>query len=780
MRVRTRLGAIALATAVLSTATGVARDVSSTATPVEHQSVGLVLSGGGAKGIAHAGVIQALEDAGIPIDYVAGTSMGAIVGGLYAAGFTPAEMMALFTGKEFSYWSTGKIEPSMVYYFSRDEDTPAFLHVPLSSSQASDSVYASLISPLPMNMGFVDIFSAYTAQCGGDFDRLFVPFRCVASDVAANHKVVHSSGDLGEAIRTSMSFPIVFQPIKYNGRVLYDGGIYDNFPVGVMTQDFAPDIMIGVDVHTPSDKPQTSILDQIDNLVTRPQSYDMPADRGIRIHINLHEFTLLDFPKAKAIYQAGYDRAMSMIDSIKARVTTRVPAEAVRIARGAFKSKTPYLRFDSVSVTGGTPRQNEYIRYLFEKHPHNRTEADTFGIAHARTAFYRAVSGGRLKDLYPRAIYNDSTDLFTLDLRATPKNDFNLGIGGYITSSTSSYLFLSAGYNTLTFASMGANLNAWIGQSYMGGMLNGTFNLQTKTPSSLGIQAVVGRQRYFETDQLFFEDRMPSFIISHEYYGRLVYTLAAGSRGEASAALGYGHLFDSFYPSNAVVNNSVTRDHDSFNLGQIRLEYKGGTLDNNQYPTVGAAYRFTAMGVLGKMHFDTKDPSERNYTGNPRWVQFESSTRNYFNCGRHFSLGLETDVLLSTRKLTQNYNASIVSAAAFNPTPATHNSFNPRFRANNFGALSLIPIYKYDSSLSARLNLSTFVPLRRIKEGPDGTAFYGKWLSTARFFGELDICYTLPFNATLTAYANYVSAGQRPWNFGLALGIFILPPKFLR
>jgi NTE family protein len=151
-----------------------------------------------------------------------------------------------------------------VYYFARQEPSPALFSLPVSlrdTTTSAQEVPASLINPLPMNFAFMNIFSSYTAQCGGNFDKLFVPYRCVASDVEAGHKVVHKSGDLGDAIRTSMSFPIVFQPIKIDGKLLYDGGIFDNFPVDVMTTDFAPDIIIGVVVSSgQGDKPQTSLL----------------------------------------------------------------------------------------------------------------------------------------------------------------------------------------------------------------------------------------------------------------------------------------------------------------------------------------------------------------------------------------------------------------------------------------------------------------------------------------------------------------------------------------
>ncbi len=238
----------------------------------KQQSVGLVLSGGGAKGIAHIGVIKALEDHDIPIDYVAGTSMGAIVGGLYAAGYTTEEMMQLLLSKDFANWSTGQIDRKLTYYFYKDSPTPAMLNVPVPTrrdSLSSNSILpSSLISPLPMNFAFMELFAAYTAQCGGNFDNLFVPFRSVTSDVYHKHKIVCRSGSLGDAIRASMSFPVVFHPIEMDSVLVYDGGIYDNFPVDVMREDFAPSIMIGVDVSAPDGKPKANdLIEQLEDMI---------------------------------------------------------------------------------------------------------------------------------------------------------------------------------------------------------------------------------------------------------------------------------------------------------------------------------------------------------------------------------------------------------------------------------------------------------------------------------------------------------------------------------
>ena len=750
-------------------------DIRNTGRP---QSVGLVLSGGGAKGIAHIGVIRALEEHNIPIDYIAGTSMGSIVGGLYAAGYTTDEMMNLLLSEDFSYWSTGRIDPYREYYFSRQQRLPTMYtyDIPSRNDSVADAsaVPASLINPLPMNFAFMELFAKYTAQCGGDFNKLFVPFRCVASDVAAGHKVVHSSGSLGDAIRTSMSFPLVFQPIKINGVYLYDGGIFDNFPVDVMTSDFAPDIMIGVDVSATDEGPQTSMMDQVENLVMRRQSYALPADKGIKIKINLDRFSLLDFPAAREIERIGYEHAMKFMDSISSRVTSRVSPVARQTARGVFKSKTPAVVFDDVKVEGGSPAQNQYIDYLFRP-----AHTDTFGLEHARESFYRAISPGRLRDLFPQAIFDPETERFTLDLKASVKNKLSLGVGGYLTSATNSYIFLNAGIRTLTSSSLNTSLSGWIGQSYMAGMLTGALNLRTPVPSSIGMTAVVSRQRFFETDHLFYEVKTPTFILEHEYFGRAEYSWAAGWRGKMTLSAGYGHLYTSFFRTNSRVSIDLGRDHTTYNLGQIRLDYRAGTLDDYTFPTRGAAYEFVGMGVLGKFRFISADELVPDDYSSPRWLQVESRARNYFDISKKFSLGFESDVLWSTRALHHNYNAAVVNAPAFNPTPASYNAFNAGFRANSFIGATVVPIYKVNSSLSARLSLSGFLPFRKIEEDMAWRSRRGAWFRNPEVFGEVDIAYTLPF-ATVSGYVNYATSRGTPWSVGITFGTFILAPKFLR
>lgn len=217
--------------------------------PTRAQKVGLVLSGGGAKGMTHIGVIRALEENGIPIDYVAGTSMGAIIGALYAMGYSPDDMEALLRSPDFKHWYTGTVETEYNYYFKENRPTPEFFTVHFGIKDSTRTkpqiLPTSMVNPIQMNLAFVELFARATASCGGNFDRLFIPFRCVASDVYNKRPLIMKNGDLGDAVRASMSFPFVFKPIEIDSVLAYDGGIYNNFPTDVMREDFHPDIIIG-------------------------------------------------------------------------------------------------------------------------------------------------------------------------------------------------------------------------------------------------------------------------------------------------------------------------------------------------------------------------------------------------------------------------------------------------------------------------------------------------------------------------------------------------------
>lgn len=324
----------------------------------------------------------------------------------------------------------------------------------------------------------------------------------------------------------------------------------------------------------------------------------------------------------------------------------------------------------------------------------------------------------------------------------------------------------------MSFNSLNFKLNGWIGQSYLAAMLTGSVNLRTHVPTSVDVTAVVSRQRFYDSDQLFYQIQGPSFVSYYEYFGRAEYSVATSSRGKFTAGIGYGWLNDTYYSKTDETFDTKKKNDIHYRLAQVRVAYTSSTLDNVVMPTAGHEYRFTAMGLTGS--YDTfMYNADNEWKHGAHWIQAESVTRNYWDLDKHFSFGLETDVFYSSRKSLSYSYLNAVTSTPFNPTPATYNCYNDKLRGDAFAAIGVVPVYKYNSSLSARLNLSVFEPFSPRAKG------FANIVGSPRVFGELAVNYAFPF-ANLTAYTNYSTVRSRAWSAGISFGLFILAPKYLR
>lgn len=215
---------------------------------LDRPKIGLVLSGGGARGGAHVGVLKVLDELRIPIDYVAGTSMGAIVGGLYSAGLSAGEIQRVIDDADWAALLSDKPPRSARSYRRKSDDAGFLVDFDIGVDRSGLILPAGFIQgqnlELALKRHTLPVISV------DDFDRLPIPFRAVATDIVTGEAVVLKSGDLATAIRASMSAPGVFKPVRVDGRLLVDGGVANNAPVQVM-KDMGADILIVVDVGFP-------------------------------------------------------------------------------------------------------------------------------------------------------------------------------------------------------------------------------------------------------------------------------------------------------------------------------------------------------------------------------------------------------------------------------------------------------------------------------------------------------------------------------------------------
>lgn len=239
----------------------------------ERKKVGLVLGGGGAKGAAEVGVLKVLEEAGIPVDYIAGTSIGAIVGGLYAIGYDAATLDSLYRNQDWMFLIKDQVKRESKAFLSKEEKDKYLLHVPLSKEKKVAFTSGGYVA----GQNILNLFSKLTVGYHNveNFSDLPIPFRCVTVDVVDGKEVVLDSGSLPLAMRASMSIPGAFAPVEWDDMLLVDGGALNNLPVDVV-KEMGAEIIICVDLSTgwkekEALKSATIVLDQLFGIMAQPK-----------------------------------------------------------------------------------------------------------------------------------------------------------------------------------------------------------------------------------------------------------------------------------------------------------------------------------------------------------------------------------------------------------------------------------------------------------------------------------------------------------------------------
>ena len=752
--------------------------------PVYCQSVGLVLSGGGAKGAVHIGFIKALEENEIPIDYVGGTSVGAIVGSLYAMGYSPEEMLALFLSDDFRRWQSGTVEDGHDYYFRKREPTPEFVHftVDVKDSVKVNSIKlpVSLVNPIQMNQAFMGLYSQATAYSNGNFDNLFVPFLCVASDIFNKKPVIFREGDLGNAVRASMSFPFVFKPIQIDSIPLYDGGIYDNFPVRPVRRAFDPDFLIGCAVaggrvKKPSEQ---SLYEQIENMIMQPTNYRISAEEGHMERFRLEDVNLLDFHKGKELFDIGYERGLLAVDSIKQRVFRNITESELKSKREAFKRELPPLLFKNIYISGVTESQALYVESQFR---HDRR--GYFSMEDFKDAYFKLLSDSKISEIIPHAIYNEAEKCFDLQLDVTVNNEIIVAFGGNISSSNANQLYLGLGYQSLGQSPMDFNLDMQVGNAFNGIQLSGRLELPTRIPLYIkGIGKITSR-KYFQSERLFIEDDLPSFIQQQETFFKLQLVLPFLTRTRCEITTGYGNLTDKYYQSRNVDYSKTSFDRSINQLFLASLAVRRNTLDAKQYPTRGKNHLLTAQFLSGKEQFYAANQNDNlaRELHPQSWIQVKGLLNNYHLISPRINLGYLFEGSLSSKNLLSNYTASIVQAPAFTPTPHSKLVFNESFRSNEYLAGGITPVFKVNDMFHLRADYYCFCPIRKMAKDSQNKPFYEKPFSSINnleYMAELSAVLRLPF-MSIGLYGNRYSAPKGNWNLGLNIGFLIFESKFI-
>ena len=744
------------------------------------QKVGLVLSGGGAKGMTHIGIIRALEENNIPIDYITGTSMGAIIGSLYAMGYSPDDMEALLRSEDFKRWYSGQVEPKYGYYFKQNRPTPEFFNIRFSFK---DSLHikpqilpTSMVNPIQMNLVFVELFARATAACNGDFNRLFVPFRCIASDVYNKRPLIMRKGDLGDAVRASMSFPFVFKPIEIDSVLAYDGGIYNNFPTDIMREDFRPGVIIGsVVAANPSKPKEKDLMSQLENMIMQKTDYTLPDSLGIIMTFKYDDVSLLDFDRLQELHDIGYNRTISLMDSIKGRIHRRVNAENVRLRRLVYRSNLPQFRFRDIYIEGANPQQQAYIKKEFHDEDH-----EVFTYEDLKRGYFRLLSDNMISEIIPHAVYDTESDLYSLHLKVKMEDNFSVRMGGSVSTTSSNQIYLGLGYQNLNYYSKEITLDGQIGKVYNNAQLMAKIDLPTRIPTSYRLIASLSTFDYYKKDKLFSKNDKPSFNSKDERFVKLMVALPFLANKRAEISIGYGKLQDNYFQSSVINFDKDRSDKSTYNLLGGAIGFYGSTLNARQYATKGYFEKLVAQVFSGKERFIPGNPTETSVTTKDRqsWLQISYMKYAYHTMSPKFTLGWMAEMLYSSKNFSENYTATMLQAADFSPTPHSKLMYNEAFRANQFLAAGVKPIFVLNDMFQFRSEFYGFMPIFPIKKNALNKAYYGKAFSRFEYMGEISVICQLPFGA-ISAYVNHYSSPKKEWNVGLTLGWQLFNYRFI-
>jgi NTE family protein len=733
------------------------------------QRVGVVLSGGGSKGIAHVGLLKALEDNDIPIDYIAGTSMGAIIGGLYASGYTPDSIQKLVTSRDFQNWALGVIEEEYNFYYKRLEENASWISLKFTvDSVWQHQLPTNLVSPVQMDFAGMLLMASANTACNNNFDSLFIPFRCVAADIQKKEAVVFRSGQLYPAIRASMTYPFIFRPIRIDDRLLFDGGIYNNFPVDVVKQDFSPDFIIGSAVAMNFPPPtEDNIRSHLENLVVFHTEYSIPEGSGIVVRPNLLQTSVTDFSRAREFVDSGYVATLRQMEAIKSAVSRRVSPEIRNNRRKEFVNNKPPLMVDRIFIRGLNEAQREYVSRMLLPQGKPRP------IAEIRSEYFRLIAEEHIELITPSAEYNPNTGYFDLYLDVVPDKDLVVQFGGNVSSTPVNFAFLEAQYRHLGYKAHTALFNAYFGRFYSAARLMGRMDFPTNPPFFLEAAGTFNYFDYFKSTNTFFQDRTPAFLQQNQNFFEGRIGIPARYTGRLLAGFSSGRNRDDYYHTNTFSRTDTT-DRTTFQFFSPYILLERNTLNRKQYPNQGTFLSVSLRYVTGlELHTPGSTfPGESRSRRQRDWWMLRSEYENYFTRAERWRLGLYGQVVLTSKPLFSNYTSTMLSAPVFDHVPETRTMFLPNYRANNFGVLGLKGIYSISRSLDFRLEGYVFQPYREIIAQDGFSASYGEPFATRYFMGSSSLVVNTPLGP-ISLTMNYFDRHEESFSFSFNLGYLI-------
>lgn len=401
----------------------------------EELKVGLVLSGGGAKGFAHIGVLKVIDSLGIEVDYIAGTSMGAVIGSLYSTGYSGKQLEAFFNSQDFNVLINDEFERSSKTFYERENAEKYAVSLPF------ENLKISLPSALSRGQNVYNLLYQLMLPVKeiNDFSQLPIPFFCVATDIETGESIIMDRGSLAESVTASGALPSLFEPVVIDDQILIDGGVTNNFPVEELRAR-GMDIIIGVDVQDAlkdreSLKSAPEILLQINNFRTINAMKNKAPLTDIYIKPDITDFSVISFDEGRDIIENGELAAKAKLNELI----------EVRDNQDNFNQRSQIilldsLRIESVSING----MDRFTR--------------SYAIGKLKFKGEEKISYSKFKKGINNLIATNNFDTFRYQLKSTENDSTFKLVGNIKESDNTTFLKLGVHYDGLYKSAALANI----------------------------------------------------------------------------------------------------------------------------------------------------------------------------------------------------------------------------------------------------------------------------------------------------------------------------------
>ena len=358
---------------------------------------------------------------------------------------------------------------------------------------------------------------------------------------------------------------------------------------------------------------------------------------------------------------------------------------------------------------------------------------------------------------------------------------FSVRIGGGVSSTASNQMYFGVSYQDLNYYSREITFDGQIGKMYNNLQLAMRLDLPTQIPTSYKLIGSISTFDYYKKDKLFSWVDKPSFTRKKERFAKMKVALPFLSNKKAEFSFGAAHVEDQYLQGSVVDFDDKERfDKSSYILYGGSIFFGGSTLNSREYATGGLSEALIAQIYSGneRFHPGKETEGDAHYKERHTWLQISYQREAYKRLRPHFVLGSHIEAFYSSKKFSENYTATLLQAGEFTPTVHSRMSYNEAFRANQFIALGVKPIYTINPMFHIRSEFYGFLPIFPIRKNSQNKAYYGDLFSEFEYIGELSVVCTLPFGA-ITAYINHYSSPAREWNFGVTIGWHLFNTRFI-